>query len=121
MASEWTLAMRFAHRAQLHPERVLVRAGDRSLTYGQAEGQAAAFAAAMQDLGIGAGDRVAVLLPNCAEWIITLLGAAQLGAVVVPVSPHLNIHELKYQLRLSAALRADVARPARSALRRHGR
>jgi fatty-acyl-CoA synthase len=103
MASEWTLAVRFAHRVQLHPERVLVRAGDRSLTYGQAESQAAAFAATLQDLGIGAGDRVAVLLPNCSEWVITLLGTAQLGAVVVPVSPHLNVHELKYQLRHAEA------------------
>nr|MCU0649936.1 AMP-binding protein [Gemmatimonadaceae bacterium] len=103
MAVEWTLAARFALRVQLHPDRALVRSGDRTLTYAQAEQQAAALAAALHDLGIGRGDRVAVLLPNCAEWVVTLLGVARLGAVVVPVSPHLNIHELKYQLRHAEA------------------
>jgi fatty-acyl-CoA synthase len=103
MASEWTLAARVAHRVQLHPERVAVRAGDRSLTYQQADAQGTAFAAALHELGIGPGDRVAVLLPNCIEWMVTLVGVARLGAIVVPVSPQLNIHELKYQLRHAEA------------------
>ncbi len=60
---------------------------------------AAAFAAALADLGISAGDRIAVDLPNSVEWIVSVLAAARLGVAVVPLSPFLGYHELKYQLR----------------------
>ena len=73
--------------------------GDRTWSYGQVDAQASSLAAAFAELGIGAGDRVAVNLPNTVEWIVTLLACAKLGAVVVPVSPQLSAHELRYQLR----------------------
>jgi len=57
------------------------------------------MAAALSELGIGAGDRIAVNMPNCPEWLIALVASAKLDAVVVPVSLRLNLHELKYQLR----------------------
>ncbi len=98
-SSTWTLASVFAQRAREHAERALVVAGGRTLTYGQVEARAGAMAAALSELGIGAGDRIAINLPNCAEWIIALLASAKLGAVVVPVNPRLNHHERKYQLR----------------------
>ena len=69
------------------------------------------MAAAMSELGIEAGDRVAIILPNRPEWIVSLLACAKLGATVVPVNPRLNYHELKYQLRhaeVSAAVTAFV-------------
>jgi fatty-acyl-CoA synthase len=103
MATEWTLAALVEHRVQLHPDRPMVRAGDRTVTCAQADQQGAALAAALQELGIGRGDRIAVLLPNCAEWVISLLAIARLGAVVVPMSPQLNVHELRYQLRHAEA------------------
>lgn len=99
MAANWTLAQLFARRAHEHPERPAVVAAGRIVSYGQLEAQAAALAAALADLGIGEGDRIAVDLPNCPEWLVALLASAKLGAVVVPVSPRLNYHELKYQLR----------------------
>ena len=99
MADTWTLAPVLARRAAEHPERPLVVAGARRLTYGQVESQAGALAAALGELGISEGDRVAINLPNCPEWLVALAACAKLGAVVVPVSPRLNYHELKYQLR----------------------
>jgi fatty-acyl-CoA synthase len=99
MPSTWTLARVFAQRVAEHARRTLVVAGGRTLTYGQVEAQASAMAAALSELGIGVGDRIAINLPNCAEWIVALLASAKLGAVVVPVNPRLNHHERKYQLR----------------------
>jgi fatty-acyl-CoA synthase len=100
MAENWTLAQIVARRAHEHPERLaVVAANGRNITYGQLEARAAAMAAALSELGIGAGDRIAVNMPNCPEWTIALVASAKLGAVVVPVSPRLNFHELKYQLR----------------------
>jgi acyl-CoA synthetase (AMP-forming)/AMP-acid ligase II len=99
MANAWTLAELFGRRAAEHAERTLLISGGRSLSYGQVDARASALAAALAELGVEAGDRVAVNLPNCPEWIIALLAVARLGAVVVPINPRLNYHELKYQLR----------------------
>jgi fatty-acyl-CoA synthase len=99
MANSWTLARIFAARAAEFPQRTAIEAGGRSLTYGQLEAKASALAAALAELGVEAGDRVAVDMPNWPEWIVSLLAAAKLGAAVVPVNPRLNYHELKYQLR----------------------
>jgi fatty-acyl-CoA synthase len=99
MPNLWTLAEAFGARAHAHPERTLLVAGTRSLTYGQVDAQSTALAAALSELGIGARDRIAVNMPNSAEWIVTLIASAKLGAVIVPLNPRLNHNELRYQLR----------------------
>ena len=103
MATSWSLAPLVEQRSREHPERPLVMTGDRAWSFGQVDAQASSLAAAFSELGLGAGDRVAVNLPNTVEWIVTLLACAKLGAVVVPVSPQLSAHELRYQLRHAEA------------------
>ncbi len=73
------------------------------MTYAQVSREAGALAAALADLGIEAGDKVAINLPNWPEWITTAVATARLGAVIVPVNPGLGQHELKYQLRHAEA------------------
>ena len=97
------LATLFQERVQAHPDRELVVHGARRMTYSEVERQAAGLAASLAGLGIGAGDRIAVDLPNWPEWIVAFLAGARLGATVVPVDPALSFHELKYQLRHSEA------------------
>lgn len=97
------LAARFAERVREHPDRECVVGSHRRLTYAQVDEEAGALAGALHELGIGAGDKVAVDVPNWPEWIVTLLAAARLGAVLVPVNPSLGYHELKYQLRHAEA------------------
>jgi fatty-acyl-CoA synthase len=103
MASAWTLAQVFARRAREQPSRTLLLAGGRPLTYAAVDQRASALAAAFGDLGLGVGDRVAINLPNCAEWVVTMLAVAKLGGVIVPLNPGLSYHELKYQLRHAEA------------------
>ncbi len=74
-------------------------ANGRALTYAQVNAKSAALAAALAELGIEAGDRIAIVMPNWPEWVISLLAVATLGATVVPVNPRLSYIELKYQLR----------------------
>ena len=110
MSNVWTLPHVFAVRVREHPERTLLVGDGRSLTYGQVDAKSSALAAALAELGIEAGDRVAINLPNWPEWIVTMLAAAKLGATIVPINPQLNSHELKYQLRhaeVSAAVTAE--------------
>jgi len=99
MASSWTLPHVFAERAGAHPGRTLLVAGGRTLTYGQVDAKTQALAAALSELGIEAGDRIAINMPNSPSWIIALLAGSRLGATIVPVNPRSNHHELKYQLR----------------------
>ena len=103
MATSWSLAPLIEQRAQEHPARVLATNGERTWTYQQVDADASSLAAAFSELGLGTGDRIAVNLPNGVEWIIATLAAAKLGAVVVPVSPQLSIHDLRYQLRHAEA------------------
>lgn len=61
------------------------------------------FAAGLQQLGVKPGDRVAVHLPNCPQFIIAYYAIQSLGAVVVPCNPIYQAHEMTYQLRDSGA------------------
>jgi acyl-CoA synthetase (AMP-forming)/AMP-acid ligase II len=103
MATSLALAPLFAARADAHPGHALAVSGERQWSYGEVQAQASALAAALADLGVEAGDRVAINLPNGIEWIVATVAAAQLGAVVVPVSLRLSAHELRYQLRHAEA------------------
>lgn len=104
------LADAFEASALRGPDRPFLVSGSRRLTYGQADQQARALSAAAAGLGVGAGDRIAVILPNWPEWVTTLLAAARLGAAVVPINPSLGWHELTYQLRHAGASLVVCAR-----------
>ncbi|HWP37847.1 MAG TPA: AMP-binding protein [Gemmatimonadales bacterium] len=97
------LADAFASAANRAPDRTFLVAGSREMSYGQTQREADALAAAFADLGIEPGDRIACVLPNWPEAVVTILAAARLGATVVPINPSLGYHELKYQLRQAEA------------------
>ena len=56
------------------------------------------FATALHDLGVKKGDRVAILLPNCPQYIIAYFGILRLGAVASPMSPLYSPREIKHQV-----------------------
>ena len=110
MANLWTLAQVFRRSVREHPDHTMIVAGGSRQSYAQVDARSSSLAAAMAGLGLGAGDRIAIILPNRPEWMVALLACAKLGATVVPVNPRLNYHELKYQLRhaeVSAAFTAE--------------
>lgn len=69
------------------------------LTYAEINRQADAFCAYLQELGVKKGDRVAVALPNCPQYIIAFYGALKAGAIVVPTNPLYVQRELEYQFK----------------------
>jgi len=93
-----------ADRAAEAPEQPFVVLGDRRLNYGQVDAQSTALAAALLELGIEAGDRVALNLPNWPEFVVSMFAAAKLGAVIVPLNPKYTNPELQYMLRHSEAV-----------------
>src|SRR5690625_5348826 len=65
--------------------------------------QARKMAGYMQSLGLRKGDRVAVMLPNCPQAVISYYGALMAGAIVVQTNPLYKERELEYQLKDSGA------------------
>ncbi|HKS47365.1 MAG TPA: acetoacetate--CoA ligase [Amycolatopsis sp.] len=61
------------------------------LTYGGLRAQVAAARAALIDLGVGKGDRVVALAPNCPQTLVAFLAAAGLGAVWSSCSPDFGV------------------------------
>lgn len=104
-----TISSALTHRATRDPGAPLLLAGDSTLTCAEVEDQAEALAASLAHLGIGAGDRIATVLPSWPEFAVTVFAAAKLGAITVPLDPRLPRIELRYMLRHSGAACAVTA------------
>ncbi len=70
----------------------------RGVTYDALTKLSDAFAAALLDQGVKPGDRLALLLPNCPQFVIAELGAWKAGAIVVPLNPLYSSDELQLLL-----------------------
>jgi long-chain acyl-CoA synthetase len=68
------------------------------LSYTTLEQQSDAFAAALANMGVREGDRVALLMPNCPQAVITQLGVWKAGAIAAPINPLYTEHELSVLL-----------------------
>jgi fatty-acyl-CoA synthase len=101
-----SIAASLANRATHDPEGAFLLHQDQLITFGQVETRSDALAAAFNSLGIEAGDRVALILPPCPEFVVSIFAAAKLGAVIVPLNPHLTKPELQYMLRHSETVLA---------------
>jgi acyl-CoA synthetase (AMP-forming)/AMP-acid ligase II len=78
-----------------HP--LLVCDADR-ISYADAERRSADLARGLMALGAGKGSHVGLLYPNGTEWLIAMLAAARIGAVVVPFSTFATSSEVTTQL-----------------------
>jgi long-chain acyl-CoA synthetase len=81
------------------PSRPAVLFKGASLSFGELERLSDAFAAALKSLGVERGDRIALVLPNCPQFLIAELGAWKIGAVVSPLNPTYTERELEGPLR----------------------
>ncbi len=73
------------------------------ISWGELDRLSNAFAAALVELGVVAGDRVALILPNCPQFLIAELGAWKVGALVAPLNPVYIEQELATLLASSGA------------------
>lgn len=74
-----------------------------SLTYSRLEELVNRFATALYQLGVRKGSRVALMLPNSPQYVISFFAAVKLGAIVVNNNPTYTARELKHQLEDSGA------------------
>ncbi len=85
------------------PDKPALVLGDAVRTYQELDGRSRRLASALADLGVTAGARIAVMLPNGFEYFETGAAAARLGCNVIPVNWHLKAAELAWILGDSAA------------------
>ena len=96
--------LEFARRARrLYPEREAVVDGVARFTYEQFFERCDRWSAALQQLGVKPGDRVAYISPNTHRNLESFYGVPQVGAVLVPVNFRLKPHEIEYILNHSGA------------------
>ena len=73
----------------------------KELTWGEFNKQANRFANLLLTRGIKKGDKVAILLMNCIEWLPIYFGILKTGAMAVPLNYRYTADEIKYCLDLS--------------------
>ena len=93
-----SLPAMFTAAAARHGAAPLVDFIGRRYSYAQLHAEAQAFAAGLQALGIGKGDRIGLYLPNVPIYISAYYGAAMAGATLVNFSPLYTAHELAAQV-----------------------
>src|SRR5712691_9375594 len=75
-----------AHAAE-HPEAPAILFKGASISNAELDRLSDRFATALAGHGVRRGDRVALLLPNCPQFLIAELGAWKAGATVLPLNP----------------------------------
>src|SRR4051794_15540713 len=88
---------------RLYPHHEAVIDGELRLTYAQFFQRCDRWSAALQRLGVGAGDRVAYIAPNTHAQLASFYAVPQLGAVLVPINYRLTADDFAYIINHSGA------------------
>ncbi len=76
---------------------------DEMLTFRELEGASNALAHGLRSLGVGKGDRVALLMTNRPEYVVSFEATSKVGGTVTPINPAYHADEVEYQLNDSEA------------------
>jgi long-chain acyl-CoA synthetase len=100
---EWRGFDLVAQSVERYPDRAALVFAGRILTYRQLWDYIGRTARALADRGVKPGDRVALMLPNCPQYVMAYYGALLLGAIVTQINPLLVERELQLILADSGA------------------
>lgn len=87
-----------------YPQKPALTFMGKTLTYERLYAEADLLARGLGRLGVKKGDRVAIMLPNCPQAVISYYGVLLAGAIVVQTNPLYVERELKHQLKDSGAV-----------------
>ena len=93
-----TLPALWHRQSRKHADRLLLACDDTRITYAEAEQRSRRLARGLLALGAIKGSHIALLYPNGPEFIIGMLAAARIGAVVLPLSTLSTAEELRWLL-----------------------
>lgn len=97
---EETIGANFERTVTAYPDTLALvdRGQGLRYTYAELNAEVDLIARGLMARGVDKGDRVGVWSPNCAQWIVTQLATAKIGAILVNVNPAYRVHELAYAL-----------------------
>lgn len=85
--------------ARAHPDAPALAWFGRKISYRELLAEVERCSAALAGLGIGKGDRVGLVMPNCPQYVIAFYATSRLGAIVVGNNPLYTKQEMEHQLR----------------------
>jgi fatty-acyl-CoA synthase len=92
-----------SHWARWQPNEVALRFGGESITWRELESRSDAIAFGLQGFGVRKGDRIAIMMLNCVEWIELTIAAWKVGALIVPLNVRFTATEVAYVVSDCAA------------------
>lgn len=94
--------------ATKHGDRLAIASGGtREYTFSELNDVATRFARGIRDLGVERGDRVGLMMRNCAEYLIAMFGCSRAGAIVVPIDQRSSSADLE-RVRTDTVMRLVV-------------
>lgn len=100
---EMPLQQFLTNAAKRTPDKIAIHFMGKDISYSELYQNALKFANYLKKLGIEKGDRVAIMLPNIPQTVITYYGVLYAGAVVVMTNPLYTEREIEYQLKDAGA------------------
>jgi len=85
------------------PDRPALLFKGSTITYRQLDDQSNALGAALGEMGVKEGDRVAICLPNCPQFLVSEFAAWKVGAIASPFNPTYSEREMEDALRTTGA------------------
>lgn len=82
------------HYARIEPGKRALYDAQRSVTYGELDGQVDRLASALLRSGVARGDVVCAYLPNSIDYVVVVLAVARAGAVFSPINPRFKALEV---------------------------
>ncbi|MFB8894022.1 long-chain-fatty-acid--CoA ligase [Microbacterium plantarum] len=92
-----TLPEMLAATVERHGNRTALEFFGATMTYRELGANVDRAAEGLRRLGVTAGDRVAIVLPNCPQHVVAFYAALRLGAIVVEHNPLYTARELRHQ------------------------
>jgi fatty-acyl-CoA synthase len=91
------------YRGKVTPEKEAIVEGDKRINYRDLNLRVNRAAHALQKMGVKPGDRVSIIAFNCIEFVELIMGAAKIGAMLVPLNWRLTPYELSFIVTDSGA------------------
>ena len=86
-----------------YPENVALSFINNLISYKEVKEATDRLASGLKSLGLEQGDRVALMLPNVPQFLMSYFALLKIGAVIVPISIYYKAEEIRHQLEDSEA------------------